>query len=176
MRNPIPISWQYIPIICIRIFSSFPFFAPIYIYIHIYIYIYILCYTFMYIKCLIFSCDLVNLKTPVHFLNIASSDIIAITSRCGGSWKMLLWNTIIIDLIDNYLCIYCKWAYLYRVGIIDHRRKKQSIQMGKLSWNFSHSNCHVNNRLRSLGEILPETQTGFRLSHETTNMTSMDQL
>ena len=50
--------------------------------------------SFIYIKWLIFSCDLVSLYRPVHFLSMWFSGIIAITNSNDDSaslWKIAFW-------------------------------------------------------------------------------------
>ena len=75
-----PISWLYILTAWIKVSSSFSFLAN--------------CLMLsMYIKWLIFFCDLVSLYTPVHFLGMWLSGIIVITNSNGDSespWKIPL--------------------------------------------------------------------------------------
>ena len=74
-------SWLYILTACIRVFSSFSFFANSLM-------------SSMYIRSLIFSCDLLSLYPAVHFLCIWLSGIMAIRNSNGDSaspWKIPLW-------------------------------------------------------------------------------------
>ena len=81
MPNSIPMSWLYILTACMRISSSFSFFANSLT-------------SSMYIRWLIFSCDLLRLYPAVHFLSIWLSGIMAIMNSKGDSaspWKIPLW-------------------------------------------------------------------------------------
>ena len=81
MPNSIPMSWLYILTEWMRVSSSFSFFAN--------------CFMLsMYIRLLIFSCDLLSLYQAVHFLSICLSGIIAIMNSKGDSaspWNIPLW-------------------------------------------------------------------------------------
>ena len=68
IANSIPIYWLYILTACIRVSNSFSFLANSLI-------------SSMYIRWLIFSCDLWSLYPHVHFLCTWLSGIIAITNR-----------------------------------------------------------------------------------------------
>ena len=80
MPNSIPMSWLYILTACIRVSSSFSFFANSLM-------------SSMYIKWLIFSCDLLSLYPAVHFLSMWISGIMPIMNSKGGSssWNLPLW-------------------------------------------------------------------------------------
>ena len=76
-----PMSWLYILTACMRVSSSFSFFANNLI-------------LSMYIRWLIFSCDLLSLYPAVHFLSMWFSGIMAIMNSKGYSaypWKISLW-------------------------------------------------------------------------------------
>ena len=80
MPNSIPIFWLYIHKVYIRFFISFSFLANSLM-------------TSMYIKWLIFSCDLQSLYPAVHFLRLLLIGIIAIKNSNGDSaspWNMPL--------------------------------------------------------------------------------------
>ena len=81
MPNSIIISWVYIPCVCIRVSNSFSVVANSLM-------------SSMYIRWLIFSCDLLNLYLPVYFLCIWLRGIITITNSNGDSashWNLPLW-------------------------------------------------------------------------------------
>ena len=81
MPNSVPMSWLYILTACMRVCSSFSFFANNLI-------------SSMYIRWLIFSCDLLRLYPTPHFLSMWFSGIMAIMNSKGDSaspWKMPLW-------------------------------------------------------------------------------------
>ena len=78
MPNSIPMSWLYILIACIRVSSSFSFFAN----------------SLMSSRWLIFSHDLLSLYPAAHFLSRWLSGIMAIMNSNGESaspWNILLW-------------------------------------------------------------------------------------
>ena len=80
MPNSTLMSWLYILTVCIRVSSSFSFFANCLM-------------SSMYIRWLIFSCDLLSLYPCVHFLNMWLSGIIAIMNYNGfdaSSWNIPL--------------------------------------------------------------------------------------
>ena len=76
LLNPIPISWLYILTACMRVSSSFSFFANSLM-------------SSMYIRWLIFSCDLRSLYPAVHFLSMWLRDIMAIMNSKGDSASAL---------------------------------------------------------------------------------------
>ena len=79
--NSIPISWLFILRVCIRVSNSLSFLADTLM-------------SSIYIKWIIFSCDLLNLYPAVHFLRIWLSGMMAITKSNGESaspWNMPLW-------------------------------------------------------------------------------------
>ena len=81
MLNSIPMSWLYIITVCIRVSKSFSFLANSLI-------------SSMYIRWLIFSCDLLSLYPSVYFLGMCLSGIIAIINRNGNRtspWNILPW-------------------------------------------------------------------------------------
>ena len=81
MPNSIPMSWLYILTVSIRVSSSFSFFADSFM-------------SSIYIRWLIFSCDLLSLYPAVHFLSMWFSDIMAIMNGSGdraSPWKTPLW-------------------------------------------------------------------------------------
>ena len=81
MPNSIPMSWLHILTACMRVSSSFSFFANNLM-------------SSMYIRWLIFSCDLLSLYAAVHFLSMWFSGIMAIMNSKGDSaspLKMPLW-------------------------------------------------------------------------------------
>ena len=80
MPNDIPISSRYILTTCIRLSHSFSFLANSLM-------------SSMYIRGLIFSCDLVSLYRPAHFLSMWLTGIITIINSNGVSvfpWKIPL--------------------------------------------------------------------------------------
>ena len=81
MSNSIPMSWLFILIACIRVSNSFSFLANDLM-------------LSMSIRWSIFSCDLVSLYPPVHFLRMWLSGIITIRIISGDSpsrWKIPFW-------------------------------------------------------------------------------------
>ena len=78
MPNSTPMSWLYILTACIRVSSSFSFFANSYM-------------SSMYIRGLTFSYDLLSLYPAVHFLSMLLSGIISIINSNGDSVSP--WNT-----------------------------------------------------------------------------------
>ena len=73
--------WLYIPTVCIRVSSSFSFFAHGLM-------------SSLYIRLLIFSCDLLSLYPAVHFLSMWLSGNVATMNSKGESaspWKIPLW-------------------------------------------------------------------------------------
>ena len=81
MPNSIPMPRLYILSVCIRLSSSFSFFANSLM-------------SSIYIRWLIFTCDLLSLYPGVHFLIIWLSGIMAIMNSKGDSaspWKIPLW-------------------------------------------------------------------------------------
>ena len=81
MPNSIPMSRLYILTVCIRVSSSFSFFANSLM-------------SSMYIKWLTFSCDLLSSYLAVHFLSLWLSGIMAIMNSKGdraSPWKTPLW-------------------------------------------------------------------------------------
>ena len=81
MTNSIPLSWLHILTACMRVSIYFSFFAKSLM-------------SSMYIRWLIFSCDLLSLYPAAHFLSMCFSDIMAImNSKCDSAspWKILLW-------------------------------------------------------------------------------------
>ena len=111
--NSIPIFWLYILTVCIRVSSSFSFFANSLM-------------SSMYIRWFIFSCDLLSLYPAVHFLTMWFSGIMAIMNCRGDSaspWKILLWivfNWIILRwgflIWESIFFIYCGLFVLILVG------------------------------------------------------------
>ena len=88
MPNFIPMSWLYILTVCIRVSSSFSFFANSLM-------------SSMYFKWLIFSCDLLNLYPTVHFLSTWLSVIMAIMNSKDdrvSPWKIPLWIFVSVKL------------------------------------------------------------------------------
>ena len=80
MPNSIPMTWQYILTDCFTVSCSFSFLANGLI-------------SSMYIRWLIFSCDLQSLYPPAHFLSVCLSGIIAITNskdKSKSPWKVPL--------------------------------------------------------------------------------------
>ena len=81
MSNSIPVSWLYILTVCTKVFNPFLFWAKSLI-------------SSMYIKWLIFFCDLLSLYPAEHFLRMWLSGIIAITNSYADSaspLNMHLW-------------------------------------------------------------------------------------
>ena len=81
MPNHISMSWLYILNACIRVASLFSFFANSLT-------------SSLFIRWLIFSCDLFSLYPSVHFLRVWLSGIMVIMNSNGDSespWKILLW-------------------------------------------------------------------------------------
>ena len=81
MPNSIPMSWLYSLAACIRASSSSPFLANSLM-------------SSIYIKWLIFSCDLHSLYPTVHFLSKWLSSIMVIMNSKGdrtSPWKIRLW-------------------------------------------------------------------------------------
>ena len=81
MPNSIPMTWLYILTACMRVSSSFSFFANSLM-------------SSIYIRWLIFSCDLLSLYPAVHFLSIWLSGIMAIMNSKddrASPWKIPLW-------------------------------------------------------------------------------------
>ena len=81
MLNSIPMSWLYILTASIRVSSSFSFFANSLT-------------SSMYIRWLIFYCNLLSLYPAVHFLSMWLSGIMAIMNCNGDSvspWNIPLW-------------------------------------------------------------------------------------
>ena len=79
--NSMPISWLYILTVCFRVSSSFSFFANSFM-------------SSMYIRWLIFSCNLLSLYPAVHFLSMWFSGIMAIMNCRGDNvspCKIPLW-------------------------------------------------------------------------------------
>ena len=79
--NTNPMSWLYILTAGIRVYHSFSFFANILM-------------SSMYLRWLIFSCNLLSLHPAVHFLSMWLSGIIAITNSNEDSaslWKISIW-------------------------------------------------------------------------------------
>ena len=72
MLNSISMSWLYILIVCIRVSNSFSFLANSFM-------------QSLYIRWLIFSCDLVSWYLSVHFLSMWLIGIIAVISIKGDS-------------------------------------------------------------------------------------------
>ena len=79
MPNSIPLSWGYILTACIRVSNSFSFFANSLM-------------LSMYIRWLIFSCDLWSSYPRVHFLRISLSSIIPITNSNSNGDSLFPWN------------------------------------------------------------------------------------
>ena len=82
-------SRLYILTVCIRVFSSFSFFANSLM-------------SSMYIKWLTFSCDLLSLYPAVHFLSVWLSGIMAIMNSKGdwaSLWQIPLWIFASADLL-----------------------------------------------------------------------------
>ena len=89
MPNSIPMSCLYILTVCIRVSSSFSFFANSFM-------------SSMYIRWLIFSCDLQSLYPAVHFLSMWSSGNMAIINSrdfSAYSWKIPLWICVLAKLL-----------------------------------------------------------------------------
>ena len=80
MPNSIPMSRLYILTVCIRVSSSFSFFAKSLM-------------SSMYIKWLTFSCDLLSLYPAVPFLSMSLSGNMVIMNSKGDidDWKITLW-------------------------------------------------------------------------------------
>ena len=72
LPNYISISWLHILIVCIRVSNYFSFFANILM-------------SSIYLRGLIFSCDLLNVQPPAHFLSMWLSGIIAVTNSNSES-------------------------------------------------------------------------------------------
>ena len=80
MPNSIPMSWLNIQTVCIRVSSSFSFFAYSFLW-------------FMYIRWLIFSFNLLSLYPAVYFPSMWFSGIMIIMnckSDCASPWKIPL--------------------------------------------------------------------------------------
>ena len=77
MPNSIPLSSLYILTACIRVSNSFSFLTNSFM-------------SSMYIRRLIFFCDLLSLYQPVHFMRMSLNDVIAILNSNGNSAS--LWN------------------------------------------------------------------------------------
>ena len=93
LPNSIPMSWLYILTACEKVYNSFSFGAYSFV-------------SSMYIRGLIFSCDLVSLYLPAHFLSMWLSSLIAITNSNGGSaspWNIPLWVLTTIELFPSAL-------------------------------------------------------------------------
>ena len=94
MPNSIPMSRVYILTVCIRVSSSFSFFAKSLM-------------SSMYVKRLTFSCDL--LYPAVHFLSMWFSGIMAIMNSKGdraSPWKIPLWIFASANLLPPALSSY----------------------------------------------------------------------
>ena len=97
MPNSIPISRLYILKFCIRVSNSLTFFAKSLM-------------SSMYIRWLIYSCDLVSLYPPVHFWSMWLSGIIAITNINGDSASLrkippliLTWAKLFLPAVNSTL-------------------------------------------------------------------------
>ena len=91
MPNSIPMSWLYILTARMRVFSSFSFFVNNLM-------------SSMYIRWLIFSCDLLSLYPAAHFLGMLLSGIMTIMNSKGDSgspWKMPLWIFVSAKLLPS---------------------------------------------------------------------------
>ena len=88
MPNSISISWLYIPTVCIRVSNSFSFWAKSLMSI--------------YIKWLIFSCDLLSLYPAMHFLRIWLSGNMVTTNYHGDS--VSTWNIPLCIFTSSKLC------------------------------------------------------------------------
>ena len=90
MPNSTLMSWLYILTTCIRVSSSYSFFANSLI-------------SSMYIRWLIFSCDLLSLYPAVHFLSMWQSGIMALMNSNGdsASWKIPLWIFVSAKLLPS---------------------------------------------------------------------------
>ena len=111
MPNSIPISWQYLPTACIEVFSSFSFLASILM-------------SSMYIRWLIFNCDLVSLYLPVHFLSMWFSGIITIPNSNGDSaysLKIPLWILTSVRLLPQAVSSTFQFLWFSRSILRLHR-------------------------------------------------------
>ena len=106
MPNSIPMSWLYILSACLRISSSFSFFANNLM-------------SSMYIRWLIFSCDLLSLYPAVHFLSMWLSGMMAVMNIKGDSaspWKIPLWIFVSTKLLPPalsstlHVCMVFRWS------------------------------------------------------------------
>ena len=89
MPNSIPMFWLYILTACIRVSSSFSIFATCLM-------------QSMYIRWLIFSCDLLSFYPAVHFLRMWLNGIMAIINSnddCASLWNILLWIFVLAKLL-----------------------------------------------------------------------------
>ena len=102
--NYIPISWLYILTACIRVSSSFSFFANSLM-------------SSMYIRWLVVSGDLLILYPTVHFLSMWLSDIMAFIKSngdCASLWNIFLWNFASAKLLPLLSIPLCQISWFSR--------------------------------------------------------------
>ena len=108
MPNSIPMSWLYILTACMRVFSSFSFFANNLM-------------SSMYIRWLIFSCYLLSLYPAAHFLSMWFSGIMAIMNSKGDSaspWKIPLWIFVLAMLLPPVVSSCCHYSFrVFRISV-----------------------------------------------------------
>ena len=109
-----PMSWLYILTACMRVSSSFSFFVNNLM-------------SSMYIRWLIFSCDLLSLYPAAHFLSIWFSGIMAIMNskgNCASPWKIPLWIFVSAMLLPPavsstlQVCMVCLMMFITSCDIL----------------------------------------------------------
>ena len=126
MLNSIPMSLLYILTACMRVSSSFAFFANDSM-------------SSIYIRWLIFSCDLLNLGPVVHFLSMWFSGIMVIMDSKGDSvspWKTTLW--IFISAICTLWGSYYPALWNHVICLFG---VNQAIARFFYVWSYSYSGC-----------------------------------
>ena len=99
----------------------------------------------MYIRCLIFSCDLLGLYPAVHFLSMGFSGIMAIMNSKGDSvspWKMPPWIFVSAMLLPPAVSptlqvfMFCSMKFMTSCDIL-YILRQCSIQLcGSISYAF----------------------------------------
>ena len=134
-------SWLYILTACGRVSSSFSFFVNSLM-------------SSMYIRWLIFSCNLLSLYPAVHFLSVWLSGIMTIMNSKGDSaspWKIPLWIFVSAKLLPP--AVSCT-LQVFMVFTMKFMTSSDRLRVFKEVWSTNKSLLDSSQYSRHLGTVL----------------------